>query len=395
MIKRIMSIVVSVAILLSTYGSCLAADTGGAPSSWAKSHVERAIEYNLVPEKLRNNYQKIMTREEFASLIVQTVFSGQRLRTEYVDRPESDVDFFTIGTIVTRENVLKQVKLLDFNFTDTQSEDVKLAYIMGFVSGTSDTTFEPDKLLTRQDAVTMLSCYGSPESTSFDAGEFDDYYGRFTDLNKAASWARDAVNLAFIRQIIDGDASKADRSLRSKKKITLNPLGQLTREQAIVMVDKLIFYGDVTTYEPINIRTVYLRGCVPYYGDYMGISWQVSKNSVRAVSLSDRLLKCIKIYPGTAVRQLESKYPPKTEKQTWESHIASNPRLGCPAQFIDLEQCDLIAAGKNIAVDIGFAEYEANNPNYIFEYRLKNNGFYNSYSYGGGKMLDIYSERIK
>ncbi len=395
MIRRIISIFVGVAILMSTYGSCFAADTGGTPSSWAKSHVERAIEYNLVPERLRNNYQKVMTREEFASLLVQTVLSSQRITSDCVDRPESDVDFYTVDTIVTRENILKQVKVLDFNFKDTQSEDVKLAYIMGFVSGTSDTTFDPDKLLTRQDAATMLSCYGSPESTRFNADEFDDYYDRYTDLDKAAPWARDAVNLAFLRHIIDGDASEADRSIKSKKKITLNPLGQLTREQAIVMMDKLIFYEEFAAFPPVRMQIVYLRGCVPYFGDYMGTSWEVSKDIVRAVSLSDRLKKCMNTYLGTAVRQFEGLYPPKTKEQTWESFIASGPRLGCQIQFITLEQADLIAAGKNIAVDIGFAEYEANNPNYIFEYRLKNNGFYNSAYYGGGKMLKRIAKRIK
>ena len=399
MIKSVMGIVVSAAILLSTYGSCLAADTSGAPSSWAKKAVNRAIENKFIPDRLQKDYQKQITREEFASLLVQTIFACQWIEDEYVYRPEDDFSYYCHDTIVTRESVLKQVKVLDFNFKDTQSEDVKLAYIMGLVSGTSDTTFEPNKLLTRQDAAVMLSNYGGPEAAGIPSRTFwNTYMNRYTDLNKASTWARDAMNLAFLRNILNGDASKADREWDCKKKITLDPLGKLTREQTIVMLDNVVFYEGNTKYQPLNIFTVYLKGCVPYFGDGMGVNWEISRNSVKAISLNDALKEAIK-YTPCASREFECNYSwineGQARKVSCEAQIAALPRIAMPTQFFTGEQGKLIAAGKNVAFDIGFAVYEANNPNYVFEYRFKNNGFNTAIYYGGGKLTEIGSKRIK
>ena len=399
MIKRIISILISAAILLSTYGSCLATDTGGAPSSWAKKAVNRAIENKFIPDRLQKDYQKQITREEFASLLVQTIFACQWIRVGSEYRTEDDFSYYCQDTIVTRESVLKQVKVLDFNFKDTQSEDVKLAYIMGLVSGTSDTTFEPDKLLTRQDAAVMLSNYGGPEGGAIStATDFKRYLSRYTDLNKASAWARDAMNLAFLRYIINGDASKADREWDCKKKITLDPLGKLTREQAIVMLDNIAFYEENTGYLPFYFSVVYLRGCVPYLGDFMGVNWEISRNSVKAVSLNDALKEAIK-YTPCASRELERNYSwiyeGQARKVSCEAHIASVPRISMFTQFFTSEQGKLIATGKNVAFDIGFAVYEANNPDYVFEYRFKNNGFITAGYYGGGKLIEIESKQIK
>jgi hypothetical protein len=404
MLKRIICVLISAFILLTSYGSCIAANTSasvsGAPSKWAKVQVERALKYDFIPKRLQGDYQKKLTREEFVSLLIQTLFAFERIeeKTERIYRPEDDVDFYWYDTIVTRENVLKQVKVLDFNFTDTKSEDVKLAYILGFINMTPNHKFEPDKLITKQDVAVMFSKYGSPELRSFTRTGFNRYIKRYTDLNKASPEARDAVNLAFLRRTINGSATEADRDFEGKTKITLDPLGNLTREQAVVMLDNIAFYESITSYCPMDFGAIYLKGCLQYFGDCMGISWEVSNDSVRAVALSDRLKEEIE-YTNTASRQVDGNYGwlvgGKALKVSPEAHIAAAPRLSAEVQFMENEQLELVAAGKNVAFDIGFAVFEANNPNYVFEFRFKNNGFYLSDSYGGGKLIPIESKRIK
>ncbi len=55
------------------------------------------------------------------------------------------------------------------------------------------------------------------------------------------------------------------------------------------------------------------------------------------------------------------------------------------------------ATGVNATLDLGYAEYEMNNKNFIFLYRLKGNGTYSEgYNYyGGSKQLKATYKRIK
>ena len=395
--------------MFSTYGNCIsvsansstsAALNGGAPSKWAKAKVEDALKNNFIPESIQGDYQKKITRGEFVSLLVQMIFSYQWVRqTNHVFRLEDDVDFYWEDTLVTRENVLKQVKVLDFNFTDTRSEDVKLAFILGLIKMTSNRKFEPNKLITKQDIAVMLSEYGTPELRDFNKDDFNIYNKRFTDLNKAAPEARDAVKMAFRRYIIGGSATEADRAFESKKKITLDPLGTLTREQAIVLLYNIFLSVDLElAIFPFNFKEIYLKGLLPYLGDCMGINWEVSNNSVKAVSVSDRLKEQM-LDGNTTSRRLEYNRNYISEGQAMKiscgAQIATVPRLGAGEQFMTEDQLEMVSKGKNVAFDIGFAVFEANNPKYIFEFRFKNNGFYSANYYGGGKLLPVKSVQIK
>jgi len=104
--------------------------------------------------------------------------------------PEASWGYYPV---VTREMYLENVKATDYKFKDTNSEDVRLAYTMGFVSGTSDTTFSPNSSITREAAAMMLVNYNKEVLSP----SFYDAETKIKDLNKVSSWALDAVKLAW------------------------------------------------------------------------------------------------------------------------------------------------------------------------------------------------------
>lgn len=99
---------------------------------------------------------------------------------------------------------------------------VAWAYENGITSGTSADKFSPNKALTRQEAAALFmnvmkndGIYTAPE------GDFDE---KFTDVNKIASWAKEAMLWAVDSGIINGTTPT-----------TLAPTGKATRMQVAQM----------------------------------------------------------------------------------------------------------------------------------------------------------------
>lgn len=393
MLKKMISILMVIAVMTASLSVPAFADSNE-PSAWAKATVEEAIKLGFVPERLQSDYQKAITREEFASLFVTTIFAYQKLQYPLSEGSSIEEYGYSIYRAVTREDVLRQVKVTDYAFTDTDSEDVKLAYIMGLVNGISPTTFLPDRPVTRQEAAVMLAAYGSPEAYSVgNRNNLEHFMPRYTDLDKAAAWAKQEVNLAFYRGILKGTTGDSDWMGTSR--ITLDPLGNFTREQAIVVAYRLYKSVNEEVYT-IPIFTVYLRGCILFRGDALGINWEVSKSSITAVSMVDGLKRAQDL-ELTEMWSTRLNYIAFTENEysSNESFVAAYPRIGVPSQLISDEAMKDFAAGNHAVYDIGLAEYEGNSPNYIFQIRFKNNGFYTAHTYGGDKMLNIECKKLR
>lgn len=93
------------------------------------------------------------------------------------------------------------------NFTDVGSSEwyapaVEWAYSNDIVSGTSSTTFSPDGNLTRQEMVKMLYNYAikTGNDTMFSSAKLSTY----TDRNRIAGWAMEAMGWATDKGIING-----------------------------------------------------------------------------------------------------------------------------------------------------------------------------------------------
>ena len=100
-------------------------------ADWAKPEVEKAQSYGLIPDALKDaDLTRPVTRAEFAAVAVKLY------------------ENFT-GTTV--------LPVASNPFTDTKDTDVLKAYGLELVNGMTATTFEPNSLLTREQAATLMT----------------------------------------------------------------------------------------------------------------------------------------------------------------------------------------------------------------------------------------------
>jgi hypothetical protein len=187
------------------------------PSSWAKEEVFAARVHGIIPERLQTNYQKPITREEFCELVIQSLFAGI--------------------TKITPQDILDRIE--SPTFTDCSAPHVKVAYIIGIVNGTTDTTFEPNKTITRQEAAIMLANKEQMSGQSMFYGFAKEKYKDYKDIS---DWAIDAVDICYQAEIMKGTGEKFE------------PKSSYTREQAILTIYR--------SWSPITSSPMGLRGIV-------------------------------------------------------------------------------------------------------------------------------------
>ena len=168
-------------------------------SSWAQREVIEAMDLGLVPESLRTkDLTKPITREEFCELAVLLYEKS----TNTIPLPVSPNPF-----------------------GDTTNEEILRAYALGITKGTTTTTFSPNSLVTRQECATFLFRTIKAIKQEPDSYYTDDINAApvFLDQKDIGVWASDAVKYMASLGIIKGSDNK------------FSPLGQATREQAILM----------------------------------------------------------------------------------------------------------------------------------------------------------------
>ncbi len=167
----------------------------GNASSWAKKELRKAQEYDLIPDIFEDeDLTDTITRKEFAAVAVK------------------------MYEAITG----KTAKVSKYNpFTDTKNEDVLKAYRLGITNGTSDTTFSPNKSITREQMATML-CRGI-ERAGID---IDVYKGKklFADDNDFSEYARNSIYFMADNDLINGVGDNL-----------FSPKGTATREQALLI----------------------------------------------------------------------------------------------------------------------------------------------------------------
>lgn len=137
------------------------------PADWANDIVKKAIGEKLIPETLQNNYTKPITREEFCILAIRMieVKSGIQIQ-DYLKNLGTEAA--PVGT-----------------FEDCDTYEVRAAKVLGITKGTSQTTFEPHKILTRQEAATLLT------NTALACGRHVNLSTpAYKDASEIADWAK-------------------------------------------------------------------------------------------------------------------------------------------------------------------------------------------------------------
>lgn len=200
------------------------------PSSWAVVHIEKAIDEKIVTERLLNNFQNNITREEFAEIIILLY---ERLSNNVPEVPSVNP------------------------FVDSDNESVLKANLLGIVGGKGNGTFAPNDLITRQEIAVMFD-------RMLTASNLRPIIAKqsvvFTDEKLIATWAKSSVQKLYKLGILGGVGANK-----------INPLGNATREQAITLISR-------TFMEMKNINVSKFKiGDYIYYGKYNSepILWQI------------------------------------------------------------------------------------------------------------------------
>ena len=106
--------------------------TNTIPSDWAKEDVQNADELQVIPETVRNNYKQYITREQFCALVLNVLYSSDKVK----NRLDKDL----------AANVFK----------DTDNASVNILYQNGIVTGKSECEFFPLDYISLEEAMTIL-----------------------------------------------------------------------------------------------------------------------------------------------------------------------------------------------------------------------------------------------
>lgn len=171
-------------------------------SEWAKPELEKADENKLIPDMLNGkDFTSNITRREFAATCVKLYekVSGKK-GTQASNNP----------------------------FTDTNDAEVLKAYNLGITNGTSETTFSPDALITREQMATMMTraLNKSGVNTTIDVNAVSD---KFADHDEISTWALDGVYFMSARGVIKGVGENR-----------FNVKGNATREQALAISSRSV-----------------------------------------------------------------------------------------------------------------------------------------------------------
>lgn len=187
-------------------------------SDWAAQEVISAIDFGIVPSNLLTaDLTRSIDRHDFAvmSLYAYEHMSGDK--------------------VVTGANP----------FLDTGDTEVVKAYNAGIIAGTSDTTFSPNDLLTREQAAAMLTrAYKKTIYSGWTLAGDDGFLliytstGSFDDSYQISDYARGSVDFMASKGVISGMGDG-----------TFAPKSTVTREQAIAIAVRMLNNLDTTPQE--------------------------------------------------------------------------------------------------------------------------------------------------
>lgn len=136
------------------------------------------------------------------------------------DRDMTRAEFVTmLYRMAGKPTVTEAESFTDVSTDEWYSDAVNWAAAKSIVNGTSDTTFDPNGKVTRQEAMTILFRY-SGGASGMEAMLTGIYDSQFIDSDTIAPWAKKAVYWAVYNKIVNGTTDT-----------TVSPLGTATRAQ--------------------------------------------------------------------------------------------------------------------------------------------------------------------
>ncbi len=190
-------------------------------SEWATAELKRADELGLIPTSLYGeDLTADITRAEFAAVAVK-VYEALS------------------GTVA--------IPIVNNPFTDTNDVEVLKAYNIGAVNGTSATTYDPEALLNREQAATMLTrVFKKITLADWTLGadsQFTlpfDMPTPFADDKDISDWAKDSVYFMVANGIINGIGNNKFAPKNVTTEEQAQGYANATREQALIIAVRMV-----------------------------------------------------------------------------------------------------------------------------------------------------------
>ena len=185
---------------------------------WAIAEVKEAVQNNIVPIALTENYSQAITREDFCLLINQMLAQ--------IQVPGSSSDIIDISENL-KQLLYEKTGSSDVEnfYTDCDNSFVNGLSALGIINGRGNGIFDPEGAISREEAAKILY---QTAGLFMDLTQGDVYYN---DIDRISSWAVEAVTWAKITNIMQGVGGEC-----------FEPQGTFTVEQAIITVRRLFHW---------------------------------------------------------------------------------------------------------------------------------------------------------
>ena len=206
--KKLLCFLMITAMILTTTLCAVNADNG--MSEWAAAEIEEAVELGIVAENLQKDYQKNITREDFA--VTAMMFVAY----------QNNMDFGDMQYLYINGGSLSKVSADEITLFDDLSETEYADYIMtaaamGIVKGKGNNLFDPFSPITREEAAVMLSRVCTMYASDKPAPESE--VADMADSDSISDWARDSVKKVCALNIMQGmpDGTFAPKNLYTRE----------------------------------------------------------------------------------------------------------------------------------------------------------------------------------
>lgn len=210
--NRILSFVLALTMVFSSF-TAVSANTSDISGHWGEAVLQKWVDLGMLNGYANNQYKPngSITRAEFVTLLNKMNNNSQ-----------------------TSEEISKYT---DVKATDWYYNEISKALAAGYISGTSNTTVSPTKLITREEAAAIVV-----KSKGIDPSSEQSILSLTNDGKTASSWAKPFLAAAIKEGYISGSNGN------------VYPTNNLTRAEAVALLDKILTdtrtFSFPTTYGP-------------------------------------------------------------------------------------------------------------------------------------------------
>lgn len=184
----------------------------------------------VIDNKTFSDISDHFAREQIEALASREIISG---KGENVFEPDFTMTRAEFATIVTKSLALSangEKCFEDVSENDWFFNFVSTAYKYGIVTGVSDTEFNPNGLITKEEAAVMVSRAAKlcGMDNTYEVFAVRDILAGFTDYVKTSEWSREALAFCY------------DNNILSDEDIEINSKASVTRAEIAVMLYNML-----------------------------------------------------------------------------------------------------------------------------------------------------------